>query len=321
MKHKLIIAFSILLLLVVVAFMAIDLFKNKEPEKNPYDYNIGKLRQVDEKLLCYNEISQIKPPFDSLHGLAIDNQGRIYISGKNNIAIYSHEGAPLKTFLTEGTAKCLAVDENENIFLGMTDHIEVVDNEGNLLSNWEILNEQVFITSIALDESSVFVADAGNKIVYHYDRDGSFRNEIGRKNPEIGIPGFIIPSPYFDLAIGREGQLWVVNPGRHALEAYTPDGELISTWARTSMQEDGFSGCCNPSHIALLEDGKFVTSEKGIERVKIIDQSGEFVCLVASPGMFEEGTTGLDLAIDSHQRIFVLDPKRGMVRIFEEKEK
>jgi len=203
----------------------------------------------------------------------------------------------------------------------MTDHIEVVDNEGNLLSNWEILNDQVYITSIALDEKSVFVADAGNKIVYHYDRNGKLLNEIGRKDPVKGIPGFIIPSPYFDLAVGREGQLWVVNPGRHAFEAYTADGDLISSWAKTSMQVDGFSGCCNPSHIALLEDGNFVTSEKGIERVKIHHPSGEFRCVVAGPEKFDEGTTGLDLAVDSQGRIFVLDPKKGMVRIFEKKEK
>ncbi len=319
MKQKLIITFSILLLFVVVAFMAIDLFKNKESEKNPYDYNIGKLRQVDENLLCYTEISLIKPGFDSLHGLAIDNSDRVYVSGKNQIAIYKPDGSMEKTFPIQGTPLCLAIDENGDVYTGMTDHVEVFDNDGKLLSNWEILNEQVFITSIALDESSVFVADAGNKIVYHYERDGIFRNEIGGKDPEKGIPGFIIPSAYFDLAIGREGQLWIVNPGRHALEAYTPGGDLISSWSKTSMQEDGFSGCCNPSHIALLEDGKFVTSEKGIERVKIIDQSGEFVCLVASPTMIEEGTTGLDLAVDSHQRIFVLDPKRGVVRIFEKK--
>jgi len=320
MKQKLIIAFSILMLLIVMVFMAIDLFDNSgETEKNPYDYNMDKLRQVDEELICYNEISQIKPGLDSLQGLAIDKKDRIYISGKNNIAVYNREGLQLKSFPTEGTAKCLAIDENDDIFLGMTNHIEILDTEGNLISNWETLNNQVFITSIALDDRSVFVADAGNKIVYHFDSDGKLLNEIGGKNPEKGIPGFIIPSPYFDLAIGREGQLWVVNPGRHAFEAYTADGELISTWAKTSMALEGFSGCCNPSHIALLEDGSFVTSEKGIERVKIHQPSGEFLCVVASPEKFDEGTTGLDLAVDSQERIFVLDPKKGMVRVFERK--
>ena len=85
------------------------------------------------------------------------------------------------------------------------------------------------------------------------------------------------------------------------------------------MQLEGFSGCCNPSNIAMLSDGSFVTSEKGIERVKIHTPSGEFKTVVASPDMFEEGTRGIDLAVDSKDRIYVLDPVKKLIRIFEKK--
>jgi len=86
------------------------------------------------------------------------------------------------------------------------------------------------------------------------------------------------------------------------------------------MQLDGFGGCCNPSHVAMLSDGSFVTSEKGLERVKIHLPSGDFKSVVAAPSQFDEGTKGLDLAVDSKDRILVLDPSRKMVRIFELKE-
>ena len=42
--------------------------------------------------------------------------------------------------------------------------------------------------------------------------------------------------------------------------------------------------------------------------------------VVAGAEQFDEGTVGLDLAVDSNQRIFVLDPKRKRVRIFAKKE-
>ena len=84
------------------------------------------------------------------------------------------------------------------------------------------------------------------------------------------------------------------------------------------MQLDGFSGCCNPSHIAMLSNGSFVTSEKGIERVKVHLPSGDFKCVVAGPKQFEPGTVGLDLAVDSGDRIYVLDPKKKEVIIYEE---
>jgi hypothetical protein len=83
------------------------------------------------------------------------------------------------------------------------------------------------------------------------------------------------------------------------------------------MSIEGFCGCCNPTHIAILRDGSFVTSEKGIARVKIYNRLGNLISLVAGPDQFIEGTEGLDLATDSEQRIYVLDPKQKAIRIFE----
>jgi hypothetical protein len=37
---------------------------------------------------------------------------------------------------------------------------------------------------------------------------------------------------------------------------------------------------------------------------------------VASAALFDEGTEGLDIAIDSKQQIYILDPKRKQIRIF-----
>ncbi|MCJ7812565.1 hypothetical protein MUP95_04500 [bacterium] len=41
--------------------------------------------------------------------------------------------------------------------------------------------------------------------------------------------------------------------------------------------------------------------------------------VVAEPSQFNEGTVGLDLAVDSKDRIYVLDPKRKAVRMFSPK--
>jgi hypothetical protein len=83
------------------------------------------------------------------------------------------------------------------------------------------------------------------------------------------------------------------------------------------MEIEGFCGCCNPSHFAFLEDGSFVTSEKGIARVKVYNRLGDLVSVVAGPDQFKEGVEGLDLAIDSKQRIYVLDPLEKAIRVFE----
>jgi hypothetical protein len=145
--------------------------------------------------------------------------------------------------------------------------------------------------------------------------------KIGERNVGKGITGFVIPSAYLDVALDREGLLWAVNPGQHRLENYTLNGELRSSWERTSMELEGFCGCCNPIHIAILPNGSFVTSEKSIPRVKIHAPTGDFKTVVAPPELFSEGTTGLDLAVDSQERILVLDPLARVVRIFAKKQK
>ena len=82
------------------------------------------------------------------------------------------------------------------------------------------------------------------------------------------------------------------------------------------MDAGGFCGCCNPTHLALLPGGGFVTSEKGITRVKVNNDHGDHQSIVAGADVFNEGTTGLALAVNSDGRILVLDPVRGQVRTF-----
>jgi hypothetical protein len=140
---------------------------------------------------------------------------------------------------------------------------------------------------------------------------------IGDKDEKRDIPGFIIPSPFFDVAVDPDGFLWVANTGRHSLENYTLEGDFRTSWGEFSMDIEGFCGCCNPTHFAFLEDGSFVTSEKGIARIKVYNRLGNLVSVVAEPDSFAAGTVGLDLAVDSSQRILVLDPHQKMVRIYE----
>ena len=62
--------------------------------------------------------------------------------------------------------------------------------------------------------------------------------------------------------------------------------------------------------------GSFVTSEKGLPRVKVYGKDGTFKAMVAGPESFRPGTVGLDLAADSMGRVLVLDPARSQLRFF-----
>lgn len=321
MKQRLIIIAALILLIVVIGYMTYDLFlKEKDRSDNPFDYGMAELRKSDSGMIAYREVQQITPGLTEIYGIATDSSDRIYVTGANGVEIYDSDGSLLSEHPFQDTAYCLSVAPDGELLLGMTDHIEIMSPEGEIISRWKPESENSVLTSVATDGIDIYVADAGEKIVLRYDWDGRLLNRIGEKDSLGGIQGFVIPSPYFDLGLGRDNELWVVNPGRHQFEAFRPEGTLISTWGNASMEVEGFCGCCNPSNFTILPDGSFVTSEKGIERVKIYLPSGEFKCLVAAPGQFDEGTRGLDLAVDSKRRILLLDPWRNQVRIFVQKE-
>lgn len=319
MNKKLLLAILVLALLAVILFMVKDLFMNKTSEQNPYDYEIDNISVIDSSLFAYSEIKQLKPSISEMKAIAIDKDDNIYVTGSDKVLVYDSSWELTNEINFGDTAYSITIRPDNIIFLGVRNHIEEWDTAGNLIKKWKPQNINSVITSIAVTDSSIFVADFTEKNVHHYNRAGEFIQNIGEKDTERDIPGIILPSPYFDVLIGRDNELWVVNSGRHSLEAYDEFGNMRSSWTKVSMDIDGFCGCCNPSNIAILSDGSFVTSEKGLERVKVLSPMGDLKSVVAGPGEFKLGTKGIDLAVDSEDKIYVLDPGMKMIRIFKSK--
>jgi len=288
----------------------------KNDQQNPYAYDIKNYETSGADLVHYSEVGRIPLDLPKVSGIAIGPDDKIYVSGSDSVLVFNNDGTARSSFKSNEQIRCLASDDSHDLYLGMDDHVEVYDAKGLKKASWESLGERAIITSIAVAKTGVFVADAGNKIVWEFDKSGSRLQRIGDKDKAKDIPGFIIPSPYFDVAIDPDGFLWVANTGRHSLENYSADGNFRSSWGEFGMEIQGFSGCCNPSHFVILEDGSFVTSEKGLPRVKVYNRIGDLVSVVVPTERFIEGTVGLDLAVDSKQKIYVLDPLQKLVRIF-----
>jgi hypothetical protein len=286
---------------------------------NPFEYDIEDFKKSDPALVHFSEVGRIPIELQILLGIACGPDDEIYVSGDRSVHVFNSDGTNRASFDPGEPVRCLAVDGNGDVYLGKIDHIEVFYRAGIDESKWETLGEETIITSIAISENFVFVADAGHQIVWKFDKNGTRLERIGDMDEKRDIPGFIIPSPFFDVAIDPDGFLWVANTGRHSLENYTLDGDFRTSWGEFSMDIEGFCGCCNPTHFAFLDDGSFVTSEKGIARIKIYNRLGNLDSVVAGSESFADGTVGLDLAVDSAQRILVLDPQQKMVRIYEKK--
>ena len=284
------------------------------------EYELGALLDIGEEKIIAHELARMAVPLDEPRGIAMGPDDAVYVVGAKALVVLSNSGQRVRTINLPGTsARCVGVAPDGTAFVGMSDHVVVFAPDGTEAADWADLGERAIITSIAAGSNDVFVADAGQRVVLRFDREGRLLQRMGEKDTEAGEPGFIIPSPYFDLALAPAGSFWLVDPGRHTLQRRSRDGRLLATWKRTGIGLKEFCGCCNPSHIAVRPDGMLVTSEKGIFRIKLYNPAGLFLGVIAGPRSFPGTTEPLDVTVDSQGRIRVLDAKQKMIRTFVEK--
>jgi hypothetical protein len=317
MKNKGIIIFLIILAVVIIGVIAGDYISGR-PDKsapNPFDYDVDDFKNVPEEMIHYKESKNFKLGFETPASITIDGD-KLYVSGDNKLQIIDTAGKLLSELNLPGKPQTVEVF-NDIIYISINNQVLVYTQAGDLIKEWGKLGENSLITAIAAFENNVYVADAGMRKVLRYSLEGEKLAEFDGKADEGVLHGFIIPSPFFDLDINPDGDLWVVNPGLHALENYTEDGNLREHWNNTTMQTEGFSGCCNPANFTFLPDGRFVTSEKGLVRIKTYKPSGEFDGVVAAPAKFTDEGEAPDIAADSNGNIYALDFDKKMIRVFE----
>jgi hypothetical protein len=317
MKNKGIIIFLIVLAVVIIGVIAGDYISGR-PDKsapNPFAYDVNDFKNVPDELIHFKETKNFKLGFEQPKAITI-NDDLLYVAGDNKIQTIDISGKLVTEINLPDVPKTMEVHDGK-IYVSINNQIHVYDKTGTLSKTWEQLGENSLITAIAAFEDNVFVADAGKRKVIRYNLQGEKLAEFDGKADEGVVHGFIIPSPFFELDINSDGDLWVVNPGLHALENYTENGNLREHWNNTTMQTEGFSGCCNPAHFTFLPDGRFVTSEKGLVRIKTYKASGEFEGVVAAPAKFKDEGEAPDIAADSKGNIYALDFDKKMIRVFE----
>ncbi len=291
-----------------------------EPGAN-IEYNLKGFEDLDKVETQFVEKDPIAVAVPSARALAVGNE-KLYVAGKDAVAVYGADDKEAARYTIAGTPNCMAAAPNGDLYLGMREKVLVLDAAGVQKAEWAGFTSRSFLTAIAVNGADVYVADAGKRVVSRFDLDGKVQTKIGEKDESNDVPGLEAPSPYLDIAVNDEGHLWVVNPGKLGLERYESDGSFVTSWYRpTVLKLDGFPGCCNPTHIAFTSKGELVTTEKGLVRIKMFDvTSGEFNGLVAGSSLFPREQSVRDLAVDSRDRILVLDSQRSAIRVFARKE-
>jgi hypothetical protein len=314
----------IFLLVIAAAIGALIVFDfnatlDKKGAGNPYELDLTPYKTVDPALIHYAETRQIRLNCQEPRSIYYRN-GQLYLGADHFMQIISPDGRELRKVELPASPECIFPAPDQNIYIGFRDHVAVFDSTGKLLANWESLGQKAYITALAWKDDLLFVADAGQRQVAKFSTaSGQLLGRFKGQTQTESVHGFIVPSATFDLAINEDGELWVVNPGKHSFENYNEDGSLRTYWENRSPGIEGFTGCCNPAHLALLPDGSFVTSEKKLVRIKVHKPSGELAGVVAAPNQFQEDGQAPDITVSPAGDIYALDLDRKMIRVFQKK--
>lgn len=287
------------------------------PASLPADfvYDIEDLKSIDPALVHFEETAQFDTDMQSLLSLAL-HEDRVYVAGDGGLKVFNYQGNLLQTLIGGTKVSSVWVRNDNEIYVGIGNQVVIYDGDGTRGQAWEPFADRCNLRSMVGSDDTLYVADAANRVIYACGFDGRRIRDIG-KNPGDGL---VVPGPHLDLHWSQDdGLLYVANPGRHRIDAYTADGNLNSYWGKPSMRLEGFCGCCNPTAFALWPGGGFLTSEKGLTRIKRHLTDGSIKDVVATPQMFRKKTRIFDMDVNADGVVFVLDNDRKQVRMFTEK--
>lgn len=306
MNKKVVTILSVLIILVFIGYIIFDTIR---PAGSDIEQTISaKTEQIPDAWKITNEYSLNK---DSLKALTVTTSGHIFLGGNSFVSCFDMD---MKLVWEMKTASRITsvTSSGDTVFASTNDQILVISKSGKILTEWGPFEINSLITSVSANRKFVAFADAGNRLVFILDKGGEVKRMIGQNDKH-----FVIPSPYFEVALDIENNLFVANSGRHRIEIYSADGVLKSQFGEAGTAPGAFCGCCAPAHFALIPEG-FVTAEKGINRIKILDKKGEFVEFVNSKNNFVRSIP-LTLASVDGKTIYAAYPGDSKLYVFNRK--
>jgi hypothetical protein len=304
MNRKFLSYASLFIILVFIGYMVYD---SVRPVKSPVEPESSILKEIQLED-AWQISGEIQVNEGKLYAVAAGTDGRIFAAGDNFVICFSDEsGKTSWTFKAPSPVTSLAVN-GDTVFASTLDQILVISG-GRLLNEWGPFESNCIITSVSASRSRVAFCDAGNRRVYVLDKGGEVVTMAGQNNPQ-----FVLPRAYFDVALISDNSFWVANPGHRRIEKRSSNGAFENFFGEAGLAPGAFCGCCNPSHFAVIPGG-FVTAEKGINRIKILNEMGEFVEFVSSRNKFTPATP-LDVASADGKTIFAANSVDSKIYVF-----
>lgn len=215
-------------------------------------------------------------------GLAVDAQGNVYVadSRNNRVQKLGPDGRALATLVSPG-----GFNEPWGV---------AIDSAGN-----------------------VYVADTWNHRIQKFDSDLRFERAWGgppaRSGPEASPTPLELYGPR-DIAVDRDGNVWVTDTGHHRLVKYSANGDPMGVFGGQGTGPGQFS---EPVAVAFGPDGTIAVTDTWNNRVQLFDPAFTFKSDIKVEGWQDRGTeTKPYLAFDSVGVLYVSVPDASWVLRF-----
>jgi hypothetical protein len=305
MNKKIVASISLLVILAFIGYIVIDTIRHGSEAKEEAVPAI-KENHPDQWMVANTLFVK-----EGLRAVTVDDEGKLYAGGDSFIKCYSSEMKELWHLTCPGKITALAAGDSI-LYAASEDVIYLVSLYGKITGEWGPYEAGSFFTSITANKDYVAVADAVNKIVFIIRKDGEVASMVGHFGEKL-----IIPSPYFDVCLTPDNNLYMAHTGSFRIEKRTIEGILTDTYGRSGTGPGDFCGCCNPAHFTIIPQG-FLTAEKGINRIKILDPEGGFYEYVSSENDFI-ASVPLDVASADGITIYGANPADSKLYVFVKK--
>jgi hypothetical protein len=251
----------------------------------------------------------------SISAVAIGSADQINVLGDGEVRAFDSKGIFVRSWKAPEGALCMAIGGDERVYLGVAGQVAIYSATGIREGGFAVgeSGKSASITAIKISGSEILVADASARCIRRYTETGKLIGEIGTQNK---TRGFMLPNRSLDMDVDAKGTVRATDSGRHRVSSWILDGTPAGYFGKFGLRNpEDFVGCCNPVNIAVAPDGKIITAEKVIARVKVFDAGGKLLALIG-PEHFDPQCIHLHLAVDSKGRIVVADPIRLAVKVF-----
>jgi tripartite motif-containing protein 71 len=264
---------------------------------------------------------QVTSPLD----LAVDSSGNLWVAdtGNDRLQKFDPTGAFVKAIPLGGLANPWGIDAaaSGNVWVAEAGHhrVSLYDSEGELLERFgsQGTGEGQFQhpADVEVDfRGYVWVADAVNDRVQIFDRGGEYLTEFGAHGTG---PGQLDTDWWLRLAVGSDGDVWVVDQGNSRVQKWRASGFAPTYAASYGSSGTGDGQFDLPGDVAIDPEGDLWVLDTAHHRVQQLDSSGSFKSKFGSLGSANgQLNRPSAIAIDAQGNVWVADAGNHRIQKF-----